>query len=95
MAINSSGIRDAIRVPGVSKTTVMNVMKGKEILLLQVNPNITTMKFSGVSRMRFEPACEMEPVNQVWTTDITYIPMELGFMYLIAIMDWLSRRVLA
>lgn len=33
--------------------------------------------------------------NQVWATDITYIPMERGFMYLIAIMDWYSRRVLA
>jgi len=33
--------------------------------------------------------------NQVWATDITYIPMARGFMYLVAIMDWASRRVLA
>ena len=33
--------------------------------------------------------------NQVWATDITYIPMARGFMYLIAIMDWHSRRVLS
>lgn len=33
--------------------------------------------------------------NQVWATDLTYIPMERGFMYLVAIMDWYSRRVLA
>ncbi len=33
--------------------------------------------------------------NQVWSTDITYIPMENGFMYLIAIMDWHSRYVLS
>jgi len=32
--------------------------------------------------------------NQVWATDITYIPMHRGFMYLIAIMDWATRRVL-
>ena len=32
--------------------------------------------------------------NQVWATDITYIPMERGFMYLIAIMDWATRKVL-
>jgi len=33
--------------------------------------------------------------NQVWATDITYIPMARGFMYLIAIMDWATRRVLS
>jgi len=34
-------------------------------------------------------------VNQVWSTDITYIPMREGFLYLVAIMDWYSRRVLS
>lgn len=33
--------------------------------------------------------------NQVWCADITYIPMAKGFVYLIAVMDWFSRRVLA
>lgn len=33
--------------------------------------------------------------NQVWCADITYIPMRKGFMYLIAIMDWHSRKVLS
>jgi putative transposase len=33
--------------------------------------------------------------NQVWATDVTYIPMARGFVYLVAIMDWYSRRVLA
>lgn len=33
--------------------------------------------------------------NQVWATDITYIPMYKGFAYLVAIMDWASRRTLA
>lgn len=33
--------------------------------------------------------------NQVWASDITYIPMAHGFLYLVAIMDWYSRRVLA
>jgi putative transposase len=34
-------------------------------------------------------------VNHVWATDITYIPMKAGFVYLVAIMDWYSRRVLS
>ncbi len=33
--------------------------------------------------------------NQVWATDICYLPMAKGFMYLVAIMDWHSRRVLS
>jgi len=33
--------------------------------------------------------------DQVWSTDITYIPMARGFMYLVAIIDWYSRYVLA
>ena len=37
----------------------------------------------------------IERVNQVWSTDITYIPMPLGFMYLTAVMDWHSRYVLS
>ena len=38
---------------------------------------------------------EINRVNQVWATDITYIPMARGFLYLVAIMDWHSRNVLA
>jgi putative transposase len=33
--------------------------------------------------------------NQVWSSDITYIPMEKGFMYLVAVIDWFSRYVLS
>jgi putative transposase len=33
--------------------------------------------------------------NQVWATDITYIPMARGFMYLVAVIDWYSRKVLS
>ena len=39
--------------------------------------------------------CSFERANQVWATDICYIPMAKGFMYLVAIMDWHSRRVLS
>jgi putative transposase len=33
--------------------------------------------------------------NQVWATDITYIPMARGFVYLAVVLDWFSRRVLS
>ena len=38
---------------------------------------------------------EITRPNQVWAADITYIPMAHGFLYLVAIMDWYSRYVLA
>jgi putative transposase len=37
----------------------------------------------------------IERVNQVWSTDITYLPLPRGFMYLTAVMDWYSRYVLS
>ena len=38
---------------------------------------------------------EIDRPNQVWAADITYIPMCRGFMYLVAVMDWHSRKVLS
>ncbi len=40
-------------------------------------------------------AMEITMPNQVWAADITYIPMARGFLYLVAIMDWYSRYVVA
>ncbi len=37
----------------------------------------------------------IERPDQVWSTDITYIPMRHGFLYLVAVMDWYSRYVLS
>lgn len=37
----------------------------------------------------------VERSNQVWCVDITYIPMPRGFLYLVAVMDWYSRKVLS
>ena len=37
----------------------------------------------------------VERPNQVWAADITYLPMRRGFLYLVAIIDWFTRKVLA
>ena len=37
----------------------------------------------------------IERPNQVWSADITYVPLRRGFMYLVAVLDWHSRYVLA
>ena len=38
---------------------------------------------------------DIDHPNQVWCADITYIPMKRGFLYLVAIMDWYSRKILS
>lgn len=38
---------------------------------------------------------EIQGPDQVWCSDITYVPLQAGFMYLVAVMDWWSRCVLA
>jgi putative transposase len=52
-----------------------------------------------VSRTQIYPyllrGLAVERSNQVWAMDITYIPMARGFVYLAAVVDWFSRRVLA
>ena len=40
-------------------------------------------------------ALVIERPNQVWCADITYIPMRRGFLYLVAVLDWATRKVLA
>jgi putative transposase len=37
----------------------------------------------------------IEKVNQVWSTDITYIKLEIGFVYLATIIDWHSKKILS
>ena len=38
---------------------------------------------------------KVDRANQVWASDVTYIPMEKGFVYLTVIMDWYSRKILS
>jgi putative transposase len=38
---------------------------------------------------------EIDHVNHVWASDISYVPMDRGFMYLVVVMDWYSRKILS
>lgn len=53
-------------------------------------PNATHQKYPYLLR-----GVKVTHVNQVWSTDITYIRLKHGFVYLTAIIDWYSRRILA
>ena len=90
-------LRDLLRRDGfaVGRKHVATLMKKMRIVALYKKPNTS----------RRHPAHPVYPYllrhlaitrpNQVFAADITYIPMKRGFVYLFAVMDWASRRVLA
>ena len=81
----------------VNRKRVQRLMRGMGLAAMAPGPN--------TSRASTHPAHRIYPYllrgvaitrpNQVWSTDITYIRLNHGFAYLVAVMDWYSRRVLA
>ena len=90
-------LRDLLRLRGFAVgrkhvTTLMRIM-GIEALYRKAN---TSKRHPGHQiypyRLR---GLTIERPNQVWAMDMTYIPMAHGFVYLTAVLDWATRRVLA
>ena len=90
-------LRDLLKLEGfkVGRKHVRTLMDKMGIVALYRKPNTSAP----------HPAHRIYPYllknglidrpNQVWATDITYIPMKRGFVFLVAILDWATRRVLA
>ena len=90
-------LRDLLAVEGVEvgRLHVATLMKKMGVAAIYRRPNTS----------KPEPGYEIYPYllrklavtrpTEVWATDITYIPVARGFVYLVAIVDWFSRRVLA
>ena len=90
-------LRDLLVAEGftVGRLHVATLMKRMGIEALYRNP--TTSKPAPGHRI-YPYLLRKLPItrpNQVWAMDITYIPMARGFVYLAAVIDWFSRRVLA
>ncbi len=90
-------LRDLLRQEGVSvgRLHVAMLMKRMRIKAIYRRPN-TSKPAPGhkIYPYLLRNLAVTKP-NQVWATDITYIPMARGFVYLVAIVDWFTRRVLA
>src|SRR5665811_1293055 len=90
-------LRDLLRQEGqaVGRRHVATLMRRMGLEALYRKPHLS----------RRHPAHQLYPYllrdlkilrpNHVWAADITYIPMSRGFVYLFAVLDWASRRVLA
>ena len=79
----------------ISRDRVRNLMRRMGLRAIYQKPRTTV---HGQPSERFP--CLVDPkqitaVDQVWATDITYIPLQKGFLYLVAIMDLHSRHVLS
>lgn len=87
-------LRDLLRGEGVAvgRNTLMRRMA---ITALYRKPN-TSKKAPGRTIYSYLlRTLAIMRANQVWAVDISYIPMARGFVYLAAVIDWYSRRVLA
>jgi len=93
----SRNIRNELWARGydVGRDRVRRLMRRMGIEALYVKPRLSLAHPEQVKYPYLLRGLEITRANHVWATDITYIPMAKGFCYLVAIMDWASRMVLA
>jgi putative transposase len=90
-------LRDMLRREGyeIGRKHVATLMKRIGIEALYRRPNTSKPNLAHRIYPYLLRDLAIDRPNQVWAMDITYIPMARGFVYLSAVMDWASRRVLA
>ena len=79
----------------ISRDRVRNLMRRMGLRAIYQKPRTTV---PGAPAERFPSLVDLSKVravDQVWATDITYIPLQKGFLYLVAILDLFSRNVLS
>jgi putative transposase len=90
-------LRDLLRGEGIAigRELVATMMRRMRIEALYRRPNTSKPADGHKIYPYLLRRLAVERPNQVWAMDITYIPMARGFVYLAAVVDWFSRRVLA
>lgn len=90
-------LRDMLRAEGrqIGRKRVATLMKKMGIEALYRKPNTSRRHASHPVYPYLLRHLAITRPNQVWAADITYIPMRRGFVYLFAVIDWSSRRVLS
>jgi putative transposase len=90
-------LRDLLRGEGIQtgRQRVARMMKRMGIEALYRRPNTSKPAPGHKIYPYLLHGLAVRRVNQVWAMDITYIPMARGFVYLAAVVDWFSRRVLS
>jgi putative transposase len=90
-------LRDLLRGEGVAigRELVATMMRRMGIEAIYRKPNTSKAAQGHKIYPYLLRGLAIERANQVWAMDITYIPMARGFVYLAAVVDWFSRRVLS
>tara|TARA_B100000586_G_C20055263_1_gene403834 strand:+ start:318 stop:1145 length:828 start_codon:yes stop_codon:yes gene_type:complete len=90
-------LRDLLRLRGikVGRRRVGRLMQKMGIEALYRKPNTSRKHPENPVYPYLLRHLKVERPNQVWAMDITYIPMARGFIYLAAVIDWYSRKVLS
>jgi putative transposase len=90
-------LRDFLNREGilVGRRHVATLMKRMRIEAIYRRPNTSKPAPGHKIYPYLLRGLKVERANQVWATDFTYIPMARGFVYLVAVVDWFSRRVLS
>jgi putative transposase len=93
----SRSIARALRNKGcqVNRKRVQRLMRLMGLESVAPKPNTSTPNEEHPVYPYLLRGVTIDRPNQVWAADITYIPLARGFAYLVAIMDWASRRVLS
>ena len=95
--MGSRNIRDQLQDMGhkVGRQHVSTLMRKMGIAAMYRKPRLSKPHSDHTVYPYLLSNLEISRANHVWAADITYIPMARGFCYLVAIMDWASRKVLA
>jgi putative transposase len=90
-------LRDLLNGEGIAigRDQVRTMMRRMGIEALYRRPNTSELGAGHKIHPYLLRGLALERPNQVWATDITYIPMARGFVYLTVVLDWFSRRVLS
>ena len=80
---------------GVGSKRVRRLMRQMGLMPVYQKPKTSVAKPEHTRYPYLLRELTIERPNQVWCADITYLPMRKGFLYLVAIMDWHSRKVLS
>ena len=93
----SRRIRDWLEDEGhrVNRKRIQRLMRTMGLVALYPKRNLSLANQAHKVYPYLLRGLTIDRPNQVWAADITYIPMARGFVYLVAIMDWYSRRVLS
>jgi putative transposase len=79
----------------VNRKRVRRLMQKMGLMAIYQKPNTSKPHPEHTIYPYLLRGIEIQEPNQVWCADLTYIPMRKGFLYLVAVMDWYSRRVLS